>query len=542
MAGGLVQIISYGTQDLTLTGNPQITFFKTVFKRYTNFGSSVIELNFDNPADFGTTSTITIPHNGDLLAKTTLFIRLPIFNIDDLNNDLQRVVEDIVKKDIEKINIYYDFFINFISKLKYVIKQFFLKNIYNTHNSSSMDLKIFIEQNISIGEYLKFFDIIDFFLLNNPMNVKKWKYSTLFKLVNNKLIYIYNDLDVNALKTITESCTNTLDELNILIYGIIQSKINVKNTINIEWIDKLAIHIIDNVELSFGSNVVTNLKPIYIDLYGQLYYKNVELYNSMIGNPVISQKYLYLPIPFWYLNNYGLAIPLIAFQHNDLQLKFKFKNLIDCIKFNVEIIDDVYKNMATTAIHNFLSLNNNVIFKSFISITILAEYIFLDAPERKKFAQSSHEYLITQVQEIVFNNNNELNTSKIIYDLNLFHCCKNLWWCIYDVDNNNKIVIDGNITLNLNGKKLISQPNIFYNYLQPYIYYNNTPDFGTNSYSFSLNPTEAQPSGAINLSRIQKFTIEFDNINCKNYVLYIYAENYNVIRFIGGVIGIAFSY
>ena len=68
MGGGLLQIVSYGTQDLTLTGNPEITFFNIIYRRYTNFGKRTIELNFDNLVNFGETSILTIPKNsGDLL-------------------------------------------------------------------------------------------------------------------------------------------------------------------------------------------------------------------------------------------------------------------------------------------------------------------------------------------------------------------------------------------------------------------------------------------------------------------------------------------
>ena len=46
MAGGLMQLVAYGTQDMYLTGNPQVTFFKAVFRRYTNFSMESIKQNF----------------------------------------------------------------------------------------------------------------------------------------------------------------------------------------------------------------------------------------------------------------------------------------------------------------------------------------------------------------------------------------------------------------------------------------------------------------------------------------------------------------
>ena len=63
MAGGLMQLITYGTQDLTLTGNPQITFFNIIYRRYTNFGKKIIEISFNNSPNFNLTSYINIPKN-----------------------------------------------------------------------------------------------------------------------------------------------------------------------------------------------------------------------------------------------------------------------------------------------------------------------------------------------------------------------------------------------------------------------------------------------------------------------------------------------
>ena len=59
MAGGLIQIATYGAQDIFLTGTPQITFFKTIYRRYTNFSMESVQVQFDDTVSFGSTSTIT---------------------------------------------------------------------------------------------------------------------------------------------------------------------------------------------------------------------------------------------------------------------------------------------------------------------------------------------------------------------------------------------------------------------------------------------------------------------------------------------------
>jgi len=76
MAGGLMQLVAYGAQDVYLTGNPQITFFKVVYRRHTNFSMECIEQTLNGNPDFGRRSTVTITRNGDLITKVYLFVKL----------------------------------------------------------------------------------------------------------------------------------------------------------------------------------------------------------------------------------------------------------------------------------------------------------------------------------------------------------------------------------------------------------------------------------------------------------------------------------
>src|SRR3990172_4752122 len=76
MAGGLMQLVAYGAQDVYLTGNPQITFFKVVYRRHTNFSIEAIEHTLNGNPNFGRRSTVTITRNGDLITNTYLMVRL----------------------------------------------------------------------------------------------------------------------------------------------------------------------------------------------------------------------------------------------------------------------------------------------------------------------------------------------------------------------------------------------------------------------------------------------------------------------------------
>lgn len=77
MGGGLMQLVSYGAQDIYISGNPQITFWKVLYKRHTNFAVESIEVTFNGQADFNRRVTAVINRNADLMYKTYLQVTLP---------------------------------------------------------------------------------------------------------------------------------------------------------------------------------------------------------------------------------------------------------------------------------------------------------------------------------------------------------------------------------------------------------------------------------------------------------------------------------
>jgi hypothetical protein len=77
MGGGLMQLVSYGAQDIYISGNPQITFWKILYKRHTNFAMESIEVTFNGQADFNKRVTAVINRNADLMYKTYVQVVLP---------------------------------------------------------------------------------------------------------------------------------------------------------------------------------------------------------------------------------------------------------------------------------------------------------------------------------------------------------------------------------------------------------------------------------------------------------------------------------
>src|ERR1700730_9943765 len=77
MPAGLVKIVPSGAQDLFLTGTPEITFFKIVYRRYTNFSIESFELKFEDQTGFDIQSDLTLPIIADLIYKIYVKIKIP---------------------------------------------------------------------------------------------------------------------------------------------------------------------------------------------------------------------------------------------------------------------------------------------------------------------------------------------------------------------------------------------------------------------------------------------------------------------------------
>jgi hypothetical protein len=84
MAGALMQLVAYGAQDVYLTGNPQITFFKVVYRRHTNFAMESMEQTLNGTSNFGNRVVCKVSRNGDLLGPCYVETSLPAQNSGEL--------------------------------------------------------------------------------------------------------------------------------------------------------------------------------------------------------------------------------------------------------------------------------------------------------------------------------------------------------------------------------------------------------------------------------------------------------------------------
>ena len=320
------------------------------------------------------------------------------------------------------------------------------------------------------------------------------------------------------------------------------------------------LRLIDYVELEIGGQKIDKQYSHWMYIWNELSLPKgkQEGYKNMVGGNGgdISSQTLYIPLEFWFCRNVGLALPLIALQYHEVKVNIQLETGMKCSNDGNAISSDELK-----------------------SVSLWVDYIFLDTDERRRFAQLSHEYLIEQLQ---FTGSENLTAGQTSTNtktkLSFNHPCKELYWFVTNTDNSagkantnwfnyslapanagadveekfiasngevssNNPVITAKLVLNGNDRSS-ERPGSYINLIQPYQHHENIPEnAGINVYSFALKPEEHQPSGSLNMSRIDTATL---NINAKTTgltatKLNVYAVNYNVLRILSGMGGLAYS-
>ena len=430
MGGGLMQLVAYGAQDIYLTGNPQITFFKVVYRRHTNFSIEAIQQNFDGDTSKlydGGRKSVLISRNGDLIHKMWLECTI---TYDD----------SIVPAPSTYINW--------------------------TNNTGHALIE---ECDIEIGGQ------------RMDKHPSQW-------------LDIYNELTDHE-----ES----------------------------DWIG-LNKHSAKNA-----------------------YLKSKKLIDK-------STLKLYIPFEFWFCRNVGLALPLIALQYHEVKLNITFRSVYGLLN------SDGISMIAATGSPS-------------IAAVLYVDYIYLDTDERRRFAQVSHEYLIEQLQYTT-------NVAKTNLRLRFNHPIKEIIWVMpynkfqtsagvgnpslmdatitgehtndyfnYNASNSthHKETIGGQdsyegftkATIKLNGHTRFKERDASYFRLcQPRQAGHKIPTKHIYMYSFALNPEEHQPSGTCNFSRLDNAELSLKDLNdATNYRLNVYGVNYNVLRIMSGMGGLAYS-
>jgi hypothetical protein len=256
-----------------------------------------------------------------------------------------------------------------------------------------------------------------------------------------------------------------------------------------------------------------------------------------------SKKKVLLPLQFWFCRNPGLSLPLIALQYHEVKVKVDFQGV------------DSWAGVHTEG--DGTSLDTS---------TLWADYIYLDTDERRRFAQVSHEYLIEQVQtdtRLALAGEARaglFQAATTQLSLNFNHPVKELIWCgprgghhpcnLLPLCNSegtltsNSEIDKSTVGLKLNGHDRFSERDMgYFTKCQPQAFHTNTPlQSRIGVYSFALKPEEHQPSGTCNFSRIDNAVLKLKpGISNPAFSWTVFAVNYNVLRIMSGMGGLAYS-
>jgi hypothetical protein len=248
---------------------------------------------------------------------------------------------------------------------------------------------------------------------------------------------------------------------------------------------------------------------------------DTDLVRDQLTDETGAARTVNVPLLFSFCRNPGLALPLIALQYHEVELRFELSTLAECV------------NGADSATG---SLSN---------ATLWCDYYFFDAEERKEFAANPHEYLIETVQREVHNVSTGTNTLRLTFN----HPTKMIVWSgrrsaatdpLTDFTHTDGTGLLTLGKLKLNGTDRFSQRDAtYFNYVQPYQHTGCYPDVGINMYSFALKPHEHQPSGSCNFSRIDNINLEVTSQ--ADGEVEVNALSYNVFRCASGMGGNAYA-
>ena len=426
MGGGLMQLVAYGAQDVYLTGNPQITFWKVTYRRHTNFAMESIEQTFNGQADFGRRVTCTISRNGDLAYRTYLQVTMPEIN----------------------------------------------QAMKNTGSN---------------GVFARWLDFPGHQLISQvEVEIGGQRIDRQY----GDWMHIWNELTQSAEQSSGYEAM-------------------VGHTTQLTYITDPSFNEVDGPCESSAPRQVCAPRN------------------------ALPETTLYIPLQFWYCRNPGLALPLIALQYHEVKINLDIRPIDECL-WAVSDLTATSADVKVTAAYA----------QSLVSASLYVDYIYLDTDERRRMAQNPHEYLIEQLQ---YTGAESVGSSSNKVRLNFNHPVKELIWTdAYGSGDysGNEVVTGDKWKLVLNGHDRFAEREYRY-FTQAQVWQHHTgygSVMGENQiavYSFALKPEEHQPSGTCNFSRIDNAQLKCSTASGGD--MNIYAVNYNVLRVMSGMGGLAYS-
>jgi hypothetical protein len=516
MPAGLIQLVSYGIQDLFLTGEPQITFFKVIYRRHTNFSIEPIEQFFNtNRAGFGQKISCTLSRSGDLVNKIYLVVDLPV---------IPPFIDN--KRTGSSINRF-----AWVRKIGFAM----LRVIEIEIGGQLIDRQY--------GEWLYIWDE----LTNNK------KYTGFDKMIGNisDLTDFSNGKDTYRLYIPLQFWFCKFSNLSLPLVSLQYNEVK----INIEFEQQQNCYLIGPTQYIQVSNSV-------------VHFKQGEWIQQTVGSQVAIGLFMNFDVVTGRL--YYIRATTQPFQSfNNTSVSGVVDVNVDQIRTQYSIVG-LCNNFVATPVDDTSEVNIKIILPKLIEKLVIprcfldVEYIYLDTAERFRFINTAHEYLIEQVQLAGFR---FIQAKQFQINLALNHPNKALFWVaqtdtatnINDRFNFTNSVVRDLTTDNLCGKNFVimsqvilnsiprftQQPSTYFNWIQPYQYFSVDPDEGVNVYSFGLSPEMFQPTGTCNMSKMDLISllaaVDPNAVTGTNAFIRVYGLGYNILRIINGLGGLLFS-
>lgn len=544
MPAGEIILVAYGEENVVLSENPQISFFKIVYRRYTNFSIETVRINFLYEANFGKKYTVEIGKIGDLLHKMWLVIELPTIPIIyDFNNNVDNKIK-----------------FKWTKKLAYAIIDYVEIEIGNQIVSKQWGEWMGILQELN---WNNFNSSIDEYIGNTP---DLTTYQHLNKNFNSKTLYVplwfwfcntagsalpllcleYMTVRFNIQLNNFQNCgifspSNYVFIESYLGNGILGEPLLQLSNQGVAWAE------FDSIDIGDYDPVTLRVKN-YI-----LYYRKIS------DNQFISTSDYFTQLVNFLLNENFVKFAIYGLYSGSIYLPVR-SNPLDP------------SSVLIQKTYNF-NLPTNLVFKN---LYLLCNYIYIDKEERKKFYLSKHQYTIEQISftnPLYYSNINNriflesINPSKYVifmaqvkYFLN-YNVNENFNYNKYffntrlskflsnenflGLDDNKPVIKNIYFSLNSNPTSINNQMN-FYSLVLPFLNYpmgKNMAGFGINT--FELYSTTSQPSGSINFSYFNSFEINLSifpiDIDYNQYVFKAYISTYNFLKIANGVAATIFN-
>jgi len=546
MGGGLMQLVAYGAQDVYLTGSPQITFFKVIYRRHTNFSVEPIPQTFTGNSDFGRTVTCTINRNGDLITNMYVLITLEKVDIQAKSwGYVRRLGLALIhhyKIEIggSKIDEQYGDWLNIWWELSHKVGQErgFARLVGDVPELTTISTS-------AKGQYNLYVPLQFWFNRNNGLALP--------------LIALqYHDVRI------------TID------YGTIASCVNKSSAWGstdptVKLLDSQLV--IDYVYLD-SEERKRFAQASHEYLFEQLQYTGSETISASSAKYRLNFNH---PCKFliwaFHMEKYNNRSSFVAYNEDVSVMREQFAKLVwiatrhGLTKQGDQWVIPTFSHSESSNLGEVASPNVDPALKNaaFVASLIKAQLIFAD--------NTLGEAMLASVDNVVLLENNVTVDvlSKTVDDLVLSYGISsegNKFLSEHSIIAQDQFnygnYLDGtnnpcsNAKLQLNGSDRFQERDGYYfNYVQPFQHFSNTPADGINVYSFALKPEEHQPSGTCNFSRIDNATLQVrigpNNIegngayltevvgNNSNSLVNIYAVNYNVLRVMSGMAGAAYS-